>query len=59
MASEMALGEIKEMAATLQEWEDVKREVMHYLAMGVDCFTASLGSSTITYDETKEREENK
>lgn len=49
----------KDMVETLQEWEDVKREVMHYLAMGVDCFTVSLGSFTITYDETKEREANK
>lgn len=56
MASEMTLGEIKKMAATLQGWEDMKREVLHYFSQGADCFTVSDGPWTLTFDNTKERE---
>lgn len=56
MANEMTLGEIKQMATTLQCWEDVKREVLHYLSLGVDYFTVSSGPWTIEYDNRKESE---
>jgi hypothetical protein len=58
MASEMTLGEIKGMAATLQGWERMKQEVWHYLSQGVDFFTVSAGPWTITYDR-KESEVTK
>jgi hypothetical protein len=44
-------GEIKGMAATLQGWERMKKEVWHYLSQGVDFFTVSVGPWTITYDK--------
>jgi hypothetical protein len=45
--------ENKEMPTTLQAWEDAKREVMRYLAMGADYFQVSVGSFSITYDNSK------
>lgn len=56
MASEMTLGEIKKMAASLNCWDIVKREVRHYLSQGSDYFTVSSGPWTLTYDNTKESE---
>jgi hypothetical protein len=56
MASEMTLGEIKEFTETIQGFETIKQEVLHYLSQGVDYFTVSAGPWTIEYDNRKERE---
>jgi hypothetical protein len=50
MVREMTLGEIKEFAATIQGFDDIKREAVHYLSLGSDCFTVSAGPWTLTYD---------
>lgn len=59
MASEMTLGEIKQMTKILQCWEDMKREVLHYLSQGVDYFTVYSGPWTLEYDNRKESEVTK
>lgn len=50
MASELTLGEIKEFKATIQGFETLKQEVLHYLSQGCDYFTVSAGPWTLTYD---------
>jgi hypothetical protein len=50
MASEMTLGEIKEFTATIQGFEAVKQEALHYLAQGSECFTVSSGPWTLSFD---------
>lgn len=45
-----------EMTLTLQCWEDIKREVLHYLSQGSDYFEVFSGPWTIEYDNRKESE---
>ena len=56
MASEMTLGEIKEFKATIQGFETIKQESLHYLAQGADNFTVSAGPWTLTYDKKEVRD---
>jgi hypothetical protein len=56
MISEMTPGEIKQMATTLQCWEDIKREVWHYLLQGSDCFTVYSGPFTLTFNKKEVRD---
>lgn len=57
MASELTLGEIKEFKATIQSFETLKQEVLHYLSQGCDYFTVSTGPWTLTYDRSEIRVE--
>ncbi len=56
MASEMTLGEIKKFTATIQGFDTIKQEALHYLSIGADCFTVSAGPWTLTYDEKEVRD---
>ena len=56
MASEMTLGEIKEFTETIQGFETIKQEVLHYLSQGLDYFTVSAGPWTLTFDNTEAKQ---
>lgn len=51
MTSEMTSDKIKQMKTTLQYWEDLKREVWHYLLQGSDCFAVYSGPFTLTFNK--------
>ena len=56
MASEMAANEVKELTAIMQDFNAVKRESMHYLSQGIDCFTVFAGPWLVIFDNSKESE---
>lgn len=58
MESEMTSDEIKQMATTLQCWEDMKREVWHYLLQGSDRFTVYSGPFTLTFNKKEAQNED-
>ena len=56
VAQEMLNTSMQELTAIMQDFNAVKRESMHYLSQGIDCFTVFAGPWLVIFDNSKESE---